>query len=284
MQKKYVIAAMLFFITCLPVNVLAGEKLEDSPPPPPSINENPQEVENQASVSEINRYMQQQPGDLSVVPEKTTVIDLSNSDVNRITCDGQIDDLIFSSEKGVDGHYVGENAFIKFKITKRGSEKIYSTIPTELFVSCQGKIYSLIANPKHIPAVTLRLSAGKEASIKKNKELFDAMPFEKKIIALVKQAYKSNYPDSYLVRNTNQGIEVNPQLNVVLDKVVDVEGEGLRVKELSVTARQPLELDEKMFLNRNVGENVIAIAIDDHVLKDGKATRVFVVESKEAKF
>lgn len=228
-------------------------------------------------------YGNMQATDITILPEKMTTVEMSNSDVNRITCPGPIEDLIFSSEKGLDGNFVGDNAFIKFKIAKKGTDKTYSSVPSELFVACQGKIYSLIVTPKRIPSATIRLSPGKEDVMKKNMTEFEGMPFEKKVLRLLKQAYKSRFPDSYLVRSVNLKIEVAPDLEVILKRVVDIEGEGFRIKEFVVSPKgvQRVEINEKLFLKRNVGEKIAAIAIDEHVLKNGKSTRVFVIEAKE---
>lgn len=58
-----------------------------------------------------------------ILPEVTTAVELSSSDINRIVCSGPINDLIFSKEKGLEGHFVGNNAFVKFAITVHGDEK-----------------------------------------------------------------------------------------------------------------------------------------------------------------
>ena len=227
-------------------------------------------------------YGKIQATDITILPERTTSVEMSNSDVNRIACSGPIEDLIYSSEKGVEGNFVGDNAFIKFKIAKKGAEKIYSSTPTELFVACQGKIFSLIATPKRIPAATIRLFTGRDDAQKKNMAELEGMPFEKKILHLLKQAYKAKYPDSYLTHSANLKIELASNLDVRLRHVVDVEGEGFRIKEFVVSSRggQVVELEEKLFLSRNIGEKIVAIAIDEHLLKSGKSTRVFVIEAR----
>ena len=249
----------------------------------PNIPKPPEFTPDMVVNTEPDMYTNIQAMEVTVLPEKMTSVELSNSDVNRITCSGPIEDLIFSSEKGIEGNFVGDNAFIKFKIAKKGAEKTYSSIPSELFIACQGKIYSLIATPKRIPSTTIRLSPGKEDVMKKNMAEFEGMPFEKKILRLLRQAYKSKFPDSYLIRSMNLKVELAPNLEVALKRVVDVEGEGFRIKEFEVSPKgvHQVEIDEKLFLNRNVGEQIAAIAIDDHVLKNGKSTRVFVVEAKE---
>ena len=48
-----------------------------------------------------------------VLAEVPTMVQLSNKDINRIVCPGPMSDLIFSKEKGITGHFSGNNAFIK---------------------------------------------------------------------------------------------------------------------------------------------------------------------------
>lgn len=259
-----------------------GRKNTSNPAAASNIPKPPIFTPDMATAADLD-YGNLQSTDVTILPEKMTAVEMSNSDVNRITCPGPIEDLIFSSEKGMEGNFVGDNAFIKFKIAKKGTERTYSSIPSELFVACQGKIYSLIATPKRIPSATIRLSPGKEDAMKKNVAEFEGMPFEKKVLRLIKQAYKSKFPDSYMVRTMNLKVELAPNLEVALKRVVDVEGEGFRIKEFLVSPKgvQQVEIDEKLFLRRNVGEKIAAIAIDEHVLKNGKSTRVFVIEVKE---
>ena len=223
----------------------------------------------------------------AILPEVTTAVDLSSTDVNRITCTGEITDLIFSSEKGVEGHFTGNNAFVKFKLKKVGNEEIYSTRPTELFVVCGGSVYTLIGTPKRIPSVTLRLSAGKGNKIKKNMDHYEGLPFEKKILRLIREAYRGEYPDSYRVTAAHVQVNLSADLRVSLKRVVDVEGEGFRLKEYSVTATPAdeearLAIQEKDFLRADIGEKIIAIAVERQSLAASESTRVFVVEKKEA--
>ncbi len=222
----------------------------------------------------------------AILPEVTTAVDLSNTDVNRITCPGEITDLIFSSEKGVEGHFTGNNAFVKFKLKKTGHEEIYSNRPTELFVVCNGSVYTLIATPKRIPSVTLRLSAGSGNNIKKNMDHYEGLPFEKRILRLIREAYLGEYPKSYRMTAANVQVNLSADLQVTLKRVVDVEGQGFRLKEYHVTATPEVDeariaIEEKDFLRADIGEKIIAVAVERQTLAPSESTRVFVVEKKE---
>jgi conjugal transfer pilus assembly protein TraK len=66
-------------------------------------------------------------------------------------------------------------------------------------------------------------------------------------------------------------------------QTVDVEGVGMRLKQFKVasTKNEPVEVDEKTFLSLGISESILAVAIEDHILTTGEATRVFVVEKRE---
>ena len=53
-------------------------------------------------------------------------------DINRIVCPGPMNDLIFSQEKGMTGHFSGNNGFIKFKIEDSGDDYVYADTQSEL--------------------------------------------------------------------------------------------------------------------------------------------------------
>lgn len=221
-------------------------------------------------------------GSSPILPEVTTAVDLSSSDINRIVCPGTINDLIFSKEKGLEGHFVGNNAFVKFTITVQGDDKRYSTTPTELFVSCNDTIYSLIATPKRIPSVTLRLSPPATGDFKQNISRYQALPFEKKVLQLIREAYLGEYPDSYRIADADALVNISIDLSVRLVRIVDVEGVGLRLKEYKVkaTAAENIQVTEKDFLRAEMGEGIIAVVVENHSIEQGGSSRVFIVEQR----
>jgi len=217
-----------------------------------------------------------------IPPEVTTAVELSSSDINRIVCPGMITDLIFSKEKGLDGHFVGHNAFVKFTVTVQDEEKIYTTTPTELFVSCNDTIYSLIATPKRIPSVTLRLAPAPTEDLKQNISRYQSLPFEKKVLQLIREAYQGVYPNSYRIAPADTMIHLADDLFVRLERIVDVEGVGLRLKEYRVKAvnGKNLHVTEKDFLRAELGTNIVAVVVENHAIEPGNASRVFIVEQR----
>lgn len=76
------------------------------------------------------------------------------------------------------------------------------------------------------------------------------------------------------------------EIVLTLKRTVDIEGEGLRIKEYEVNLRgEPAEfrMNEKMFLRTELAENPVAVALERHILRQGDTSRIFVVEQRAEK-
>ena len=220
----------------------------------------------------------------TVIPaEIPTAVEFSNVDINRIVCSGPMTDLIFSQEKGMTGHFSGNNAFIKFKIEDVGGEYIYADEQSELFVVCNNTVYTLIVTPTNIPSVTIRLASPRGDSFRKNIAHYKNLPLEKQALQIIREAYDGAYPSSYRVSEPAKVESLSPDLEITLTQVVDVDGVGLRLKKYSVRSlvQDPVTVGEKLFLTSSVSGSILAVAIEDHNLNAGQTTRVFVVDQKE---
>ena len=216
----------------------------------------------------------------SVIPEVGTQVSLSSSDANRIVCSREIKDVIFSAEKGVAVKVVGRNAFVKFRITRKDEREIYSSTPTELFVVCGENVYNLIAIPKRIPSQTVRLSPGAD-KIRQNAALYGSLPFEKKLLAVIKSVYIGEIPEGFSVSNLNVKLPLFKELDLTLVRSFRVEGEGLLIKEFSISSKkagEEVKIREKDFLNERIAAKPVGMALDRHTLKPGEGARLIVVE------
>jgi conjugal transfer pilus assembly protein TraK len=221
-----------------------------------------------------------------VLPEATTTIRLSSSDLNRISCPAEIREALTSTEKGVTIKITGKDAFVKFKVTKKGDKLSYASTPTELYVVCGEETFSMIAFPQRIPSQTIRLTSGRERKIKDNLSLYAGLPFEKKLLRAIRDIYTENIPDSYTVVRKDKRYLTFREIALTLKRTVDIEGEGLRIKEYEATLRgEPSEfrLNEKMFLRTELAENPVAVALERHILRQGDTSRIFVVEQRAEK-
>ena len=218
-----------------------------------------------------------------IPPETATKIRLSSSDLNRISCSSEIRDALTSTEKGVVIKITGKDAFVKFKVTKRGDKLVYSTTPTELYIVCDDETYSMVAIPQRVPSQTIRLSSGKERKIKDNAALYSGLPFEKMMLKAIQDVYTEQIPDSYTVAKTDKRFDAYKEVRMMLNRVVEVEGEGLRIKEYLVSLKdgaKEFKMNEKMFLRTELAENPVAISLERHILRPGNTFRAFVVEQR----
>jgi conjugal transfer pilus assembly protein TraK len=218
-----------------------------------------------------------------VSPEITTQVRLSNSDINRVICPVDIKDVIYSEEKGLTVNLSGKNAFVKFLVVKKDGKEMYSTTPSELYFVCDGSVYTMIASPARIPAQTVQLVPGKAGTVRKNIELYGELPFEKKVITIVKRVYMNDAPDSFTKTVVGKKIDVFKDLEVTLRSIYAIEGEGLRVKELDVRISpasnlETISLKENDFLRTDVSLQPVAVSVESMTLKKGETSRVFVVE------
>lgn len=258
--------------TCLANGVAAV------PPPPPksSSTVGPTNPAGQELHGPFPAGLQAQ----SASPEVSTAVTLSNSDINRITCREEIRDVVFSKEKGLSVKTVGRDAFVKFLITRKDEKEIYSSTPSELFVVCGENVYNLIALPKRVPSQTVRLSPGVE-KIRENRRMYGELPFEKKILAVIRSVYTNQVPDGFSTVTVNMKPSLFRDLEVTLVRTHRVEGEGLLVKEYLLAAKKPgeaLKITEKEFLRPAIAAKPVAIALDRHELRQGDAGRLIVVE------
>lgn len=223
-----------------------------------------------------------------VYPEITTPVDLSSMDVNRFACGGKIGDIIFSQEKGVKVVKAEDekNAFIKYLVGKQNGQDVFATTPTEFYVVCDGAVFNLIGIPKRMPSQTVHLVSGSaklEANAKSNMELMGGLPFETKIINLIKYVYKDEIPESFIVKQYDKPAGRYKDVSIKLVKVVGVEGEGVQVKELLVSnisrESKKIELHEKEFLKPEITVRPVAISMEKAHINKGETIRVFVVES-----
>lgn len=221
-----------------------------------------------------------------VLPEITTRVRLSSSDINRLVCQEEIKDVVTSKEKGVIVKLSGKNAFIKFVLVKKGEKVMYSETPTEMFIVCGDTIFNLIAMPGRLPAQTIQLATGQKDRVQKNLSLFNGLPFEQKILRVIKESYTEEFPESYVVKKIGKKTKFSfKEIELQILREIEVEGEGIRIRECEAALKSPLPeflLNERMFLHSGLTENPVAVAIEEPLLKKGKTTRIFIVEVKPA--
>lgn len=217
---------------------------------------------------------------VNLPPDNLQRVRLSSTDVNRIVCNvGEIKDVVHSREKGLIIKVSGNSVFLKFQVFEGQQQLTYSTNPAEIYLTCGGAVYSMIAEPMRIPSVTVNLADVKD-TFKENAVLFKGLALEEKLSKLIKFAYTDEIPASFDVKTPAElgdtsPTEKLPALDIHLMRVVRVGGEGLLLKEYIVYADRDLEVRELDFMS--FVERPAAVALDSTTMKTDGRYRLFVV-------
>lgn len=237
-------------------------------------------VEAQAAEGEL-------PGQTFIVsPEKATAVKMSASDVNRIVCSQDITDVVYSEEKGVQVKISGRNAFLKFLVRRLAGKDTFSTTPADVFVVCGGKVYSIIAFPQRIPSVTVYLE-DKEQQLRETVEKYQSMPYERKIVDIVKQMFAGMPPQGATFTEIRKSYNLYEGLSVSETGQYVLDGEGILIRVFSVVNRdsknQYVDVREKDFLRKEITKSPLAISLDKlRIYRGDKATMVILERAKES--
>lgn len=222
---------------------------------------------------------------ISALPDQTSRIRLSNRDVNHLVCvGGDIEDVRFSAEKGLAVERSGSDAWIKFlvKETEDGGAmtRAYVTTPSEFFVSCNGAIYPLYAEPSDIAAQTISLVPGARQRARANDALLGPLVEEERAVSVTLALLQDRVPASFAEvapRRDMLAIADVPAVTLAERRRLDIEGSGLTASEYLVAASGPVTLDERAFLDPALGPDIFALTLDRLTLGAGNTARLIVV-------
>lgn len=227
---------------------------------------------------------------VAALPDQTSRIRLSNRDVNHVVCvGGEIDDVKFSAEKGLAVERGGSDAWIKFLVLETedpsggfGPTKTrsYVTTPSEFFVSCNGAIYPLYAEPADIPAQTVTLVPGGAQRARANDALLGPLVEEERAVGIALAILQDRVPASFSeVAPSRDRILLAdlPAASLSERRRLEVEGAGLSVSEYLVRASAAVAIDERDFLDTVLGPDIFAITLDRLTLGPNETARLIVV-------
>lgn len=222
---------------------------------------------------------------ISALPDQTSHIRLSNRDVNHIVCvGGEIEDARFSAEKGLSVERAGADAWVKFLVREVEDmgmvTRTFVTTPTEIYVSCNGAIYPLYAEPAEIPAQTVTLVPGSSQRARANEALLGPLVEEERAVSIALAILQDRIPASFSEIAPNAArlsLAELPGLNLSERRRLEIEGSGLSASEYVATANEAVTLDERDFLDRALGADIFAVTIDQLALPAGGSARVIVV-------
>ncbi|MFK4873820.1 type-F conjugative transfer system secretin TraK [Novosphingobium sp. ZW T3_23] len=224
---------------------------------------------------------QAQSAAISAFPEQTSHIRLSNRDVNHLVCTGgEIEDVRFSAEKGLAVERGGADAWIKFLVLETEDmglkTRTYVTAPSEFFVTCNGAVYPLYAEPSDIPAQTVNLLPGQAQRARSNEALLAPLVEEERAVGIALAVLQDRIPASFSeAAPARQPIllENLPQLSLAERRRLEIEGTGLSISEYLVTAAAPsptpITLDERDFLDVALGADIFSVTLDRLTLGAG---------------
>lgn len=219
------------------------------------------------------------------LPDQTSSIRLSNRDVNHIVCvGGEIEDVKFSAEKAIAVEKAGSDAWIKFLVKETDdagmTTRSYVTTPSEFFISCNGAIYPLYAEPSDIPAQTVTLAPGASQRAHANADLLGPLVEEDRAISITLALLQDRVPASFAEvapRSASATVAGLPAATLRERRRVEIEGAGLSASEYLVNAGADTVLDERVFLDRTLGLHIFAVSLDRLVLKAGETARLIVI-------
>lgn len=211
-----------------------------------------------------------------VLPGQTIMVDVSNADINRIICPEPVQDAIYSEDKGLSVRYVGRDIFVKFLVSDH-----IRPAPAELFLVCDGDVYSLVLNPTEMALQTIHLSSGIKKRITANRSLFEGLAYEEKISQSIQAVLTDRLPDGFRVSKAMGGVSLFRQIKLDINRIIYIDGEGLRIKEYlaELVGESPVTLQEKDFLKKEIALEPIAISIEaPHLNSINRVSRILIVE------
>ena len=222
---------------------------------------------------------------ITALPDQTSRIRLSNHDINHVVCEGgEIDDVKFSAEKQIAVEKGGSDAWIKFLVKETDDAgavtRSYVTEPSEFFVSCNGAIYPLYAEPADIPAQTVILAPGAAQRARDNEALLGPLVEEERAVSITLALLQDRVPASFSETAPSATDIALPTVASALlheRRRLSIEGSGLSASEYLVRAAQPVKLDERSFLSSALGANIFAVTLDHATAGPGDVARAIVV-------
>lgn len=219
------------------------------------------------------------------LPDQMSSIRLSNRDVNHLVCQGgEVDDVKYSAEKGLAVEKAGADAWIKFLVKESDDNgqitRSYVTNPSEFFVTCNGAIYPLYAEPSDIPAQTITLAPGARQRARANEDLLAPLVEEERAVSITLSLFQDRVPASFsdmAVNARHIALASAPTLRLTERRRVAIEGAGLNASEYWVEASIAGEVDERLFLDAALGTRIFSVTLDRLNLKTGETARLIVL-------
>jgi conjugal transfer pilus assembly protein TraK len=222
---------------------------------------------------------------ITALPDQTSTIRLSNRDINHVVCaGGEIEDVRFSAEKAIAVERAGSDAWIKFLVRESDDAgmvtRSFVTAPSEFFITCNGAVYPLYAEPSDIPAATVLLQPGTAQRARANEDLLGPLVEEERAVSITLAMLQDRIPGSFTEvapRTSKIRLADLPDATIAERRRIEIEGAGLSASEYLLTGASDASLDERSFLVPAFGANIFAVTLDRTTLAAGESVRLVIV-------
>lgn len=214
-----------------------------------------------------------------LTPEKMYFVRLSGVDINRVVCPTEVENVIYSEEKGIKVAISGRNVFIKYLMQKAGDEIEISRTPVDIYIVCGRKVYSMIAFPERIPGVLIYLE-DKELELKRKLETSKGTYIENRIIDIIRSIFSGKPVEGANLKYVDRDINIFNEISIRERANYELDFEGLTIRYFEITSRsdKDIRLTERQFLHSKITTNPLALSLEKLVLKPGERTFLIVIE------
>ncbi|WP_157220922.1 type-F conjugative transfer system secretin TraK [Flavisphingomonas formosensis] len=222
---------------------------------------------------------------IMALPDQMSSIRLSNRDINHLVCEGgDVEDIRFSAEKAIAVERAGSDAWIKFLVKEVETEGVptrtYATTASEFFVSCNGAVYPLYAEPSDIPAQTVILTPGAAQRARANADLLGPLVEEERAVSITLSLLQDRVPASFsevAPVAADLALPSLPAASLHERRRISIDGAGLSASEYLVRVSAAQRIDERAFLVSALGANIFAVTLDRTDLRAGDTARLIVI-------
>lgn len=214
---------------------------------------------------------------ITVRPDKLVEVPISVKDTNFLVCkNGVIADRTFSEEKPLIFKKSNDSAsaYLKTSALKdQVSQKVlYYTEDIDLYVVCDGQVYSMMLKPQMRTPTRIILDGGRGKQIQANVAKFSGMAKEEVIVDILDKihAERGNLPPVFHVTKSNLNEKWQPvtdKTNARLREKVKLEGSGLTVYVYQFYTRLGDALHEMDVVNAQLKSGVFAVRLYNHTPK-----------------
>ena len=212
----------------------------------------------------------------SVAPEVETPVFISRDQISRINCPGTITKVVYPTDKGVEISKDEHNVYVRIDPHVPASE-----FPLELYVTCDGRVYPMIAKVKSdIPAQKIML-ATIEKKVTGSSSPLEVSRFEEKVMKILRRVYRKDYLCSWEVEEFSE--RLTRELTWLREVKTGID--GLRVSVFSYKPRTRKRVDEKMALGLLkdilLDSNLVAVSLSDlGTVSPGSTIQIYAVFRK----